>query len=302
MDLCWSRRRLLALAAQAGVACAAPAAALGVPRRIVALEWASAETLVALGAPPVATASPYRMHAGGAAAMGLPGVMETGALFEPNIEVIQAARPDLIFCGSWQQGLVPILERIAPTRVFNLRAPTRDILANAVLSVEETGERLDRAAEAVAYVKATQARFERLREALVPHAAQPLLIGTLEPDGRHVTIYSRGSLFHDILRRLGLSNGWDGAVNGWGSAIHGIETLALYPEATFFYLDTGPRAEAALRLLAPSTLWNALPAVRRGRVRALPYAWAFGGLPTALDFAEGLAASLLSEPLRDGRA
>ncbi len=263
----------------------------GYPSRIFAAEWARAETLVAIGMPPVATGDAYQMQGG--AADGFSDILKIGSIFAPNLEELQRLKPDLILCADWQARLLPDFQRIAPTHVFDLRNPPSHILQNAIGLVRDIGNLVSRPAQSVAYIDQAEADFDAIRRRLERRAAEAVLIGTLEPDGRHLAVYETNNLLVDTMRHVGVGNAWKDAVaSPWGIALQGVEILADYPDATFLYLDTGPRSATALRLLQESTLWQSLPIVQSGRVRPIPFAWPFGGVPTALKFAETLAVAL----------
>ena len=82
------------------------------PLRVVALDWACAETAQALGVTPVGMAqlADYRLWSGD---LPMPqSVVDVGLRMEPNLELIRALRPDLILLSPMQQASVPLLERI----------------------------------------------------------------------------------------------------------------------------------------------------------------------------------------------
>lgn len=268
-----------------------------IARRPATVEWAAAETIIAIGGLPVATASPYRGQTGVTDAFAtVPGV---GSLFAPDPESLQVAQPDLIFCAQWQQNLVPMLARIAPVHVFDLRAPPDRVLDNTLRLVGDVGRLLGRQAEAQAYLQDAEAGLDGLKERLRLVSTQPVLLGALGADGRHISVFGRGSLFDSVLTRLGLSNAWTGPMNAWGNMTQGVEVLVNYPDTPFLYLDAGPPTIAARQALGASSLWNALPSVRHGRDKAIPFAWLYGGLPTALRFGASLAAALAPDGQRD---
>lgn len=291
-----SRRQWLAGALGATIAPNWPghAWAKETPARITGVEWASAETLEAVGVSPLAIASPYP---GGqedmVRAMFPRGTVGLGSLFEPNLELLQSLQPDLIFCTYWQSNLLPSLRRIAPTHVCDLRGPTPSLLGNSFLFLREMGGILGRQDAAAAYAQASEAELDVLARRLVPFR-RPLLIGALQADGRHILLYDKGSLFDDVLGRLRLVNAWQRVPSASGGTLVGIETLADFPAADLLHFDTGAPTATALRLLRDSALWAALPPVRAGRVRVLPYAWPFGALPTAMAFARSVARLLSS--------
>ncbi|AYD04191.1 iron ABC transporter substrate-binding protein (plasmid) [Neorhizobium sp. NCHU2750] len=257
--------------------------------RPATIEWAAAETIVAIGGMPVATASPYDGQTGVTDTFA--NVQQIGSIFAPDLENLQALTPDLIFCANWQQSLVPMLQRIAPVHVFDLRS-SPELVDNTFRLVDDIGQIIDRQEGARNYRRKGQMELDAMRERLLPLDMPPILLGALVPDGRHISVFGSGSLFDGVLQQLGLKNAWTGPMNAWGNITQGIEVLADYPDVLFLYLDAGSSTVAARLALGSSSLWNALPSVRNGNVRPLPFAWLYGGLPTVLGFGRSLVAAL----------
>ncbi|GAA2071135.1 ABC transporter substrate-binding protein [Actinomadura alba] len=95
------------------------------PKRIVALSSGQLDGVLALGVVPVAAtmairselvpvylARAFPQHSG-----ALAGMVNLGTRFEPNLEAVIAARPDLILMNNMLAELYPKLSRIAPTVV-----------------------------------------------------------------------------------------------------------------------------------------------------------------------------------------
>lgn len=117
------RRRLLAGATAAlALACAKPRAARAaaghaarVPQRIVVLNWALTETLLALGGTPVGIPLPD-WYTSTIVTPPLPrGVVDVGLLYQPNFDVLLALAPDLLIVTPAHAGLLGPLQRIEPT-------------------------------------------------------------------------------------------------------------------------------------------------------------------------------------------
>lgn len=261
--------------------------------RIAAVEGAGAETLIEIGVDPLAVSNYLNdYNPGFEAAAGVTLPVELGSMFQPNLELLQSLNPDLIVCADWQAQFVPLFQRIAPTRMFSLSRPTTSRLANGMALVRELGDLTERADEAADYLRKSEVELNRLSGLCKPASMGPILIGMLQPDGLHVVIYARGSLFSDVLERLGLQNAWTAEATSRTQVVCGIEVLARYPETFFVDLGLQPFAATARRRLEGSTLWNALPSVQAGRILSLSYEWPFGGLPTAMRFAQALSAKL----------
>ena len=103
------------------------------------------------------------------------------------------------------------------------------------------------------------------------------------------------SLFGSTLERLGLQNAWSGGTRFSFLAPVPIEELAGLPDARLVIIGADP--PEARRSLSRSILWRALPPVAKGRLYQLPEVNAFGGVPSALRFAQLLAEAFAAGPL-----
>ncbi|MEH6775529.1 MAG: ABC transporter substrate-binding protein, partial [Cereibacter changlensis] len=138
--LALSRRQVVAGAAALLWGGAARAASRGAaPDRIVALDWALAETLVALGVAPLAVAE-APLYARRVVEPALPaGTRDIGLRSWPNLEALRALQPDLILAMAGY-GIAPArLERIAPVRAFPLYSEARRPLDLARQAVRDLG-------------------------------------------------------------------------------------------------------------------------------------------------------------------
>lgn len=280
---------LAATAAKAPAAMAAPAATTAAERpRVVALDWALASTLVAMGHPPVGAGEPdlYRRWV---AEPALPaGVADVGLRVQPSLERTAALRPDLILIGPLSWPARPSLEPIAPVLLYNAFTAERRPLDETRALTLDLGRRIGAEGDAAALIARTDAAFASARARLAPQAGRALLlVGLL--DERHLNVYGRGSLFGDALAPLGLVNGWTGATTAWGTSAAGVEELGSHPDADLLVLEPVP--PTARGVFSRPGLWRSLAGLRRGRVATLPAAWAFGDLVAAARFA-GLLADL----------
>jgi iron complex transport system substrate-binding protein len=78
----------------------------------------------------------------------------------------------------------------------------------------------------------------------------------------------------------------------WGTASIGIEKLAEVPDALIVHFERGAETVRAMKRLAESPIWNALPAVRAGRVFGMPVIHPNGGIVSATRFARQLVTTL----------
>jgi ferric hydroxamate transport system substrate-binding protein len=252
---------------------------------LAVLDWALAETVLALGIAPMAVAEAplYRERV---VFPDLPlNVIDLGLRSWPNMERLADLKPELIIALAGY-GPAPVrLEAIAPTLSLPIYTNDRTPLSLAKQAMDAVAERVGRQHAARLYRAQWQVTLDGIR-AVLPRDERPLLIAKFA-DARLVDIYGPGSLFHDVLTQLGLSNAWQGSTNAWGFATAGLDAIARHDEARLVIIEPGPP-----QLLADSALWNALPVVRAGRVMTLPPTWVFGALPSALRFAQLLGQRL----------
>jgi ferric hydroxamate transport system substrate-binding protein len=290
------RRTVLAgLAAGAACALAGPAKASSGPAtapRVVTLDGLFTETLLALDLVPVATAN-RPLYEKLTARPPLPASVEDlGPLQEPNLEYLKLLAPDLIVAATWQAQTQPALARIAPVAAYPIVAGALDPLENLRAVTRGLAERVGLRPGAEALIEATERAIETARAALAGRTRRPVTICRLREDGRQVALFGSRSTVGAVAARLGLVNAYTGRQSGAGTASAGIEDLAATPEAIVVHFDRGAETARALARLAPSPIWRALPAVRAGRVLAMPVVHPNGGLPSAARFAAQLAAML----------
>jgi len=269
--------------------------------RAVSLDQAVTETMLALGVAPVATTAPALYRRIVMRPVLPPDVVDLGALTEPNLEVMARLRPDLILgvpdgVAEWDR-----LGGIAPLHPLAIYDGTPGPLRRARAVTIALGALLGREAPAAALLAEAEARIEAAARAVTAFAGQPVLVGGLAGDGRHLWVFGPNSLVDEVLRRLGLVNAWTGETNGWGLLPVGIERLAGRAVTRMIHFDQGGSTRLALQRLSGSAFWNALPFVRAGHVAAIPRRFPSGGPFAAMRLAEAFATHLTGgEVARDG--
>ncbi len=288
----FSRRSALAgLAAASLTPCRGGAVAAAPGERIVALDAPSAEMLFALGLAPVAMSQPASVALD--PAISRAGIVDIGHYYEPNAELLQELRPDLIIRSFAAGAGVERLGRIAPIASFPIYGAGRPTLEAARLALGDLARRLDRVEALNAFDDVFETSLRRARAAATRYA-RALYLATLLPDGRHIILYGASSLFEAVMRQAGIDNAWRGPSGPWGIATASLEKLLAVPEAALAFIDS-PTADAALKALRAGAIWNALPCVRAGLVFRLPALEMYGALPTALRFARLIADGALHE-------
>lgn len=264
------------------------------PARVAAIDWAAAESLLALGIEPVAVANTglYRRWS---TAPALPSsVADLGMPEEPNLERLLELQPDLIVISNWQAALRPTLAWIAPVRIFSVFEDNRTPLTNALAAMRGLAGEFGVEEAAAAFESRLAHGLEQSRRLLQEARRPAVLLSVLLTDGLRITIYGKGSLLGDVLDRLDLGNAWTGAMPVFGRITIGIERLLALPDFSLLYMDQGHRTQVALQRLHANSIWRAMPALAAGRVHPIAAVWPFAGAPTALRFA-GIVAGTLSE-------
>lgn len=258
-------------------------------RRIVALDYGLAETLLRLGRPPLAVVGAQDWDKW-VVEPALPAdVVNLGSSLEPNLELLQQLEPDAILATPYLAGIAHRLRQIAPVLSLPIYVPDGRPLALAEAATKRLAALTGREAACEALLAEVEATYEAARQRLRGRADQPVYLVNFM-DGRHVRVYGEKSLFQDVLDRIGLANAWQGRTNFWGFATIGIEELEQDSRARLIYLDPVP--PGVLPALARNPLWNSLSFVKAGQVQGLPPVLMFGALPSAMRFAR-----LVSEKL-----
>lgn len=263
-------------------------AAPGESARVACTDWTGAEMLLALGIVPAGVID----KAGYDHTMVEPAlpasVVELGAGWAPNIELLQHLQPDFILVPQWSVRQ-PHFARIAPVVVLQNRGEQLDAIDTVKRQLPELAERFRAPRSAQGVISRFDEELQAICESRSAWDDRPIAYLNLNPDGRNVSIATATSLFEDVARRLGLKNAWGRQANVWSFYVTGVEQLASIPDARLIYADQGARTETALRRLADNRIWNGLPAVREGRISRIGASYPYGSLPTALRLARMLA-------------
>ncbi|WP_263493816.1 iron-siderophore ABC transporter substrate-binding protein [Mesorhizobium sp. BR1-1-6] len=281
-----NRRQVLALTAAALLP---PVAGRTATPNVAAIDWGMLETLLALGVEPAAATELIQFRRIAVEPAVPQTVTDLGLRGTPNYELLRIVAPDLIVISNFYEYQRPILERIAPVfaqTVYEAGVPPYALAEAATLAL---GEKLGRPAEAKRYVGDTADDIARRRAAMPTRSARPVFVISLG-DSRHFRAFGRDSMFGDVLTRLGLVNAWSEETSYSAAAPVGLEALARVPEASI--LIVSPLPADVGRSLPTNALWNALPAVSKGRVAVLEAINHFGCLPSARRFARLATAAL----------
>jgi iron complex transport system substrate-binding protein len=271
---------------------AAPIAArAAAPPRVVALDWGLAETLVALGHPPIGVAEIDNYRRAVVAPPLPPATVDVGLRLAPNPELMASLAPDLILVNAAQTALRSSLAAFGRVQTIPIYTPAGRPYALSIEAATTIAALLQDRPAAARLLADAAAVMDQGRARLHRYDGRPLCVFAFE-DARHIAIAATNSLFQGVFDQLRLRNAWPGPAGEWGMAYVGIEALAAMPEARLVYL--GPLPADVRQALAQSPLWRRLPPVRANRVTALPPVWGYGALPSAIRFARLLGDALAS--------
>ena len=271
---------------------AVPASASAAPKRVIAIEWDTVENLHMLGMAPVGAAD-MKGYDTWVAAPRPKGMRDVGSRQSPSIERIAALKPDLIVVPDYRSTKnLRQLKRIAPVLVthpypssgsqFNAMVTDFRRLAAAV-GRKDRGERV---------LQDLSNTLARAKTKLRSKAGQRVAIAT--PGGTSsapaIRMFSQNSQTADVVRRLGLEDGWTGNAR-YGFATVGLEALSRVNGWLAFVYP--PQFERQVSGITKTSAYKRLPVVKAKRVRTLGgTTWLFGGPRSTMLFADRLAASL----------
>lgn len=179
------------------------------PRRVLVYDLASLDSLQALGVTVLGVPStrfPAYLSAYGGRAYA-----KIGSVFEPDLEAVNAARPDLIIVGGRSSAKYAELARMAPT--IDLTVDLRDFLGSIYRNTQVLSRVFGRQELAQALVSKLQASIASLQQRGA-QAGRGLVILTT---GGRMSAYGPGSRFGVMHDGFGITP----AVRGVQTATHG---------------------------------------------------------------------------------
>lgn len=266
-----------------------PARAAGAGPRLAAIDWAMLETAQALGHTPAAACELMRYREDSGHDTLPADVVDLGLRGTPNLELLQLVRPDFILSSNYYSEIEARLSHIAPVVSLPFFLPGEPPLPKAIANLHVLADALSDPAAGRRAEARVETMFARVAARVARYAERPFLVIEVG-DSRHVRTFGTDSLFGGALDRLGLSNAWADRTQFAFSAPVPIESLAPFADA-WIVMAAGVPVEAVPGLTR-SVLWGRLGPVAEGRVLTLPEVYGFGGVPSALRFANLLADAL----------
>ncbi len=291
------RRALIASFAAAGLMSAVKGygATVAPSLRLVVLDWSLTELLLSAGIVPVGVSNPHgfrRVYT----ACDLPAqVVDLGLMFQPNLELLLALKPDLILVTPAHAALHASLERIAPTVTFGQfrSSPTPYSAAKGeTLALGRLFGRERAAKDAIAAADAALMWARTSISAMPALRSRPLYIARFIDDAL-LRVYGTRSFYGELMAQLGLDNAWRDHRGAAAFTTMRFDDLRTAPDSTLVYIK--PLAVSAASMMETSPLWQAMPFSKVSGTLALPSIPPDGGTLSATYFAESLTQVLTRE-------
>lgn len=255
--------------------------------KVVALEWAQAEAVAAVGVTPVGMSDVENYKVWVGEGVPLPGEpVEVGTRGEPSLDTIATLEPDLIVgsIGSIPDEAMDQMSRIAPILLFE-GSTADDALGTVTNNFRTIAAALGKEAEAEAVVAKYEETVQNNAAALAEAglAGTPVVLAAPYAQGANVTIrmHTATTAVGQVALAMGLETAWDEKIDdGWGLAYTDLEGLGALPGDTYFinWVATNSGDDSGMALLADNALWNALEFVQADRaVDGAVGIWAYGG-------------------------
>ena len=265
--------------------------------KVVALEWNTAENLVALGVMPVGVAD-VEGYGDWVQSEALDdSVTDVGMRGEPSVDAIAGLAPDLVLTTTdLPETVIAQIEEFAPVLVVrgaDASDPIGQMEKNFERIATATGHE-DEAEEVLAHFDAKLAEGAAALEA-AGLAGAPFMMSDSWASGGQVSIrpFAEGALLTAVTEELGLENAWTGEGDAdYGLGSTDVEGLTAVGDVEFLYITNGD-ADAYQVELAGNAVWQSLPFVQSGKVHRLPDGiWMFGGPSSMNDYIDAVVDTL----------
>nr|WP_245822089.1 iron-siderophore ABC transporter substrate-binding protein [Actinobacillus succinogenes] len=262
--------------------------------RIATLDWTVAETLIALGEPPIAVGDAKSYHQWVTQPPLPMNTLDLGVRMQPNPELLiplskTNRKTSLIFINTgFYASAAPLLQKFAE-QVHSVNFYGEgDAWQNILTASKQVAVLINRPQAFEQLMQRYRQKLAEIRPHLQPYRDRPLALVQFI-DSRHLRIYGKNSPFGAVLTQLGLRNAWAGSQNIWGFETIDATRLAKLPKNSRFVVIK-PYPVNIPTALKYNTLWQRLAMARDPLI--LPAIWTFGGIPSAQRFAEALANGL----------
>jgi iron complex transport system substrate-binding protein len=239
------------------------------PRRVVVLDWGLTEMVLSIDVVPVGIANTRDFRRNFTACDVPASVVDLGLMFQPNMELLFALKPDLIVISPAHATLRAALEGVAPTVTLGRYRSSDRPYSAARAETLQLARLLGCEPRAKALLAQADTALDHARAAF---AALPSVSGAgSRPlymvnfiDEAHVRVFGPDSFYGELMTTLGLQN----AVHSGAFSTTGFDVLGRVPDATLLYMK--PLASSVSNMMKTSPLWHAMPFMNEGRMVGLP--------------------------------
>lgn len=261
--------------------------------KVVALEWNTAENLVALGVMPVGVAD-VEGYATWVKAEDLDeSVTDVGQRGEPSIDAIAGLAPDLVLTTTdLSESAIAQIEEFAPVLVVR-GADASDAIGQMEKNLNNiataTGTE-DEAAELIEEFDAKIAEGKAAIDAAGLTGTEFMMSDAWASSGQvSIRPFAQGALLAEITEELGMVNAWTGEGDAdYGLGTTDVEGLTSIGDVNFFYI-AAEGLDAYKNELSTNAVWLSLPFVQSGKVHNLADGiWMFGGPSSMNDYIDAV--------------
>jgi iron complex transport system substrate-binding protein len=273
---------------------AAAKASVAAAKRVVAIEWDTVENLHMLGMAPVGAAD-MKGYDTWVAAPRPRGMKDIGSRQSPSLERIAALKPDLIVVPDYRSTKnLAQLKKIATVLVTHPYPSSGSQLNAMVTDFRRLASAVGRSARGEQVLQQLSNTLARSKAAIKRAGKAGASVAIATPGGTSsapaIRMFTPNSQTADVVRRLGLRDGWSGTAR-YGFSTVGLEALSRVNGWLAFVYP--PQFSRQVSNLTKTSAYKKLPVVKSRRVRTLAgTTWLFGGPRSTMLFAERLAAAL----------
>lgn len=265
--------------------------------KIVALEWNTAENLVALGVMPVGVADVEGYGDWVQSETLDDSVTDVGMRGEPSVDAIAGLAPDLVLTTTdLPEAVIAQVEEFAPVLVVR-GADASDPIGQMEKNLERIATATGTESEGEEILAGFDAKVADGAAAIEASglAGSSFMMSDSWASGGQVSIrpFAEGALLTAVTEELGLENAWTGEGDAdYGLGSTDVEGLTAVGDVEFLYITNG-EADAYQNELAGNAVWQSLPFVQSGKVHRLPDGiWMFGGPSSMNDYIDAVVATL----------
>ena len=269
--------------------------------RVVALEWAQADYVQALGIELVGISDPagYKSWVGNSVPL-LGDPTDVGKRREPSIETLAELKPDLIVgvARSIPDEARKQIERIAP--VLLLKGPTaKDPIGGMTKDFQTVATALGKEDAADKVIADFTDTLDKNKAAIkaAGQSGTPVVLASFANDGSTLSVrmHGPGSAAQKVAEKMGLSAAWtDPGDDAFGLSNTDLEGLTKLPDdARVLYWGNDASEDVVTSTLADNAVWKSLPFVKDDHVyRAAVGIWVYGGPASLTAWSDELVAQL----------